>query len=141
MDFRGKPTIKIEGLEKSSENPSLSRLLHSFFSSSGTLLESPELSFPSLKRALLNEFSSPLKNLRLSPQVQTFWESLNHQEEKKRLKNYFMEDVKKGKKTLDVVKFPLYPYQHEGMLHLAFNEKGLLADEMGLGKTIQALAV
>ena len=35
---------------------------------------------------------------------------------------------------------PLYPYQRDGMLHLAFNERALLADEMGLGKTIQAIA-
>lgn len=35
---------------------------------------------------------------------------------------------------------PLFPYQREGMLHLAFNERALLADEMGLGKTIQAVA-
>jgi superfamily II DNA/RNA helicase len=36
---------------------------------------------------------------------------------------------------------PLFPYQREGMLHLAFTERALLADEMGLGKTIQAIAV
>src|SRR5712691_3524394 len=35
---------------------------------------------------------------------------------------------------------PLFPYQREGMLHLAFAERALLADEMGLGKTIQAIA-
>ena len=35
---------------------------------------------------------------------------------------------------------PLFPYQREGMLHLAFGERALLADEMGLGKTIQAIA-
>lgn len=35
---------------------------------------------------------------------------------------------------------PLFPYQREGMLHLAFKERALLADEMGLGKTIQAIA-
>lgn len=35
---------------------------------------------------------------------------------------------------------PLYPYQREGMLQLAFKERALLADEMGLGKTIQAIA-
>src|SRR5206468_7035010 len=37
-------------------------------------------------------------------------------------------------------KAPLFPYQREGMLHLAFTERALLADEMGLGKTIQAIA-
>ena len=36
---------------------------------------------------------------------------------------------------------PLFPYQREGMLHLAFNERALLADEMGLGKTIQTISL
>jgi len=35
---------------------------------------------------------------------------------------------------------PLFPYQRQGMLYLAFTERTLLADEMGLGKTIQAIA-
>ena len=35
---------------------------------------------------------------------------------------------------------PLYPYQREGMLYLAFTGRALLADEMGLGKTIRAIA-
>ena len=39
-----------------------------------------------------------------------------------------------------MVSVPLYPYQQEGMLHLAFTERALLADEMGLGKTVQAIA-
>ncbi len=42
--------------------------------------------------------------------------------------------------ALDVVKLPLFPYQREGMLHLAFTERAMLADEMGLGKTVQAIA-
>src|SRR6202022_2715209 len=40
----------------------------------------------------------------------------------------------------DLLAFPLYPYQRDGMLHLAFGERALLADEMGLGKTVQAVA-
>ncbi|MGH8472905.1 MAG: DEAD/DEAH box helicase, partial [Gammaproteobacteria bacterium] len=39
-----------------------------------------------------------------------------------------------------MLRAPLYPYQQEGMLHLAFSGRALLADEMGLGKTIQAIA-
>jgi SNF2 family DNA or RNA helicase len=38
------------------------------------------------------------------------------------------------------LKFPLYPYQEQGMLHLVLNRRALLADEMGLGKTVQAIA-
>jgi hypothetical protein len=52
----------------------------------------------------------------------------------------FEAGVAAGRETLDIVKFPLLPYQREGVLHLAFGERALLADEMGLGKTIQGIA-
>jgi hypothetical protein len=52
----------------------------------------------------------------------------------------FEADVAAGRETLDVVKFPLLPYQRDGVLHLAFGERALLADEMGLGKTVQGIA-
>jgi superfamily II DNA or RNA helicase len=52
----------------------------------------------------------------------------------------FLAEVDAGQATLDVLHHPLMPYQHEGMLHLAFGERALIADEMGLGKTVQAIA-
>jgi SNF2 family DNA or RNA helicase len=48
--------------------------------------------------------------------------------------------VAAGRQPAHETLFPLFPYQREGMLHLAFTERALLADEMGLGKTIQAVA-
>jgi hypothetical protein len=48
--------------------------------------------------------------------------------------------VQSGEWPAQETRVPLFPYQREGMLHLAFNERALLADEMGLGKTIQAIA-
>jgi hypothetical protein len=48
--------------------------------------------------------------------------------------------VQRGEWPAQETKVPLFPYQREGMLHLAFTERALLADEMGLGKTIQAIA-
>ena len=44
-----------------------------------------------------------------------------------------------GKPALELLRVPLYPYQQQGVLHLAFTRRALLADEMGLGKTIQAI--
>ena len=52
----------------------------------------------------------------------------------------FLAEVAAGRQTIDVLHYPLLPYQREGMLHLAFGERALLADDMGLGKTIQAIA-
>lgn len=48
--------------------------------------------------------------------------------------------VHEGRHPEHVTLSPLFPYQREGMMHLAFTERALLADEMGLGKTIQAIA-
>ncbi len=48
--------------------------------------------------------------------------------------------VAAGRQPANETLLPLFPYQREGMLHLAFTERALLADEMGLGKTIQAVA-
>ncbi len=52
----------------------------------------------------------------------------------------FEKGVAEGRYPEHVTLSPLFPYQREGMLHLAFKERALLADEMGLGKTIQAIA-
>ncbi|MPZ24704.1 MAG: hypothetical protein GEU28_14525 [Dehalococcoidia bacterium] len=49
-------------------------------------------------------------------------------------------NVAAGKRTIDLVRHALYPYQQEVLLFLAFTELALLADEMGLGKTVQAIA-
>ncbi len=49
-------------------------------------------------------------------------------------------EVTTGRQPPHETLLPLFPYQREGMLHLAFTERALLADEMGLGKTIQAVA-
>ncbi len=52
----------------------------------------------------------------------------------------FEADLAAGRDTIDVLAYPLLPYQRLGAMHLAFGERALLADDMGLGKTIQALA-
>jgi hypothetical protein len=52
----------------------------------------------------------------------------------------FEADHALGHDTIDVLTYPLLPYQRLGVMHLAFGERALLADDMGLGKTIQAIA-
>ncbi len=56
------------------------------------------------------------------------------------VKKRFNQKLKKSAGNVDFLKFPLYDYQVEGMLHLAFAGRAMLADEMGLGKTVQAIA-
>jgi N12 class adenine-specific DNA methylase len=67
-------------------------------------------------------------------------EQENRQRLRQEKKTAFLKDVDAGKRSINPVSKPLYPYQREGMLHLAFGGRTMLADEMGLGKTVQAIA-
>ena len=60
--------------------------------------------------------------------------------ERRQLRREYEVKVQSGEWPAQETNVPLFPYQREGMLHLAFTERALLADEMGLGKTIQAIA-
>lgn len=80
------------------------------------------------------------QKLRISQEVAPWLESREREVERKRLRRDYEAKVVSGEYPPHETKLPLYPYQREGMLHLAFTERALLADEMGLGKTIQAVA-
>ncbi len=78
--------------------------------------------------------------LRLSQELGPWLEARRQAAERKQLRREYELKVQSGEWPLHETKVPLFPYQREGMLHLAFTERALLADEMGLGKTIQAIA-
>lgn len=78
--------------------------------------------------------------LRISQDVEPFLENRRRVLERRALRRDYETGVVSGRHPEHVTLHPLYPYQREGMLHLAFGERSLLADEMGLGKTIQAVA-
>ena len=78
--------------------------------------------------------------LRISQQVAPWLQARQQIEERKVLLREYEQKVQSGEWPAQETLAPLYPYQREGMLHLAFKERALLADEMGLGKTIQAIA-
>ena len=81
-----------------------------------------------------------LPELRLSQELSPWLEARLRAGERKRLRHEYELKVQSGEWPMHETKAPLFPYQREGMLHLAFTERALLADEMGLGKTIQAIA-
>lgn len=83
---------------------------------------------------------SALPDLRLSQELGPWLENERRAAERKELRREYEQKVQSGEWPAQETKVPLFPYQREGMLHLAFTERGLLADEMGLGKTIQAIA-
>jgi superfamily II DNA or RNA helicase len=78
--------------------------------------------------------------LRISQTVPAWREKLRREETRRALRRDYEQKVRSGEYPPHETLVPLYPYQREGMLHLAFGERALLADEMGLGKTIQAIA-
>lgn len=103
------------------------------------------------KSGLLKPGNDPLKILatateindpafRISIEIPTFLEELQNKRESIQLRRDCEQRVQSGEYPAHETKFPLFPYQREGMLHLAFTERAMVGDEMGLGKTIQGIA-
>ena len=113
------------------------RALQVWFDGSGTLRKgTPEEAIAALQQ--LEADKAP--GLRLSQELGPWLEGRRRAAERKQLRHEYELKVQSGEWPAHETKVPLFPYQREGMLHLAFTERALLADEMGLGKTIQAIA-
>jgi superfamily II DNA or RNA helicase len=72
--------------------------------------------------------------------VRTHLDRLQDLDAIRRQKEWFLEQVEQGTRSLSLLSTRLYPYQEEGAMHLAFGARAMLADDMGLGKTVQAIA-
>ena len=111
--------------------------LKAWFGADGALRNgAPEEALEALKQ--LEESEAP--GLRLSQELGPWLEAPAPATERKQLRREYELKVQSGEWPAHETNVPLFPYQREGMLHLAFTERALLADEMGLGKTIQAIA-
>jgi len=112
-------------------------VLREWFDAAGALhAGSPEEAIEALNRLEPERFP----NLRLSQELSPWLELRQRLEQRRQLRREYELKVQNGEWPAQETKVPLFPYQREGMLHLAFTERALLADEMGLGKTIQAIA-
>ena len=80
------------------------------------------------------------KKFRISQEVAPWLESRQLVEDRVLSRRDYEWRIHSGSYPGQETKVPLFPYQRQGMLHLAFQERALLADEMGLGKTVQAVA-
>ena len=117
-----------------------SKLIDRFFSADGTLLGEMEATYTALCTTILENETSLMHHLRISQHIDYYIQYKKVNASKETARNVFMQDVSTSKRTLDLVKTKLLPYQQDGVLHLAFTERAILADEMGLGKTVQAIA-
>jgi len=115
-------------------------LIGRYFDDRGRLTGDPAVQV----RALVDEASrlpaAAFETVRVAPDVVAYGQMLADGAAHRAQRDWFLGEVRAGRRSLDVVGTQLYPYQVEGMLHLAFNGRALLADDMGLGKTVQAIA-
>src|SRR4051794_10121464 len=141
------PEVRAQMLERSGGSAA-NALIARYFTDQGALRGNPLSRLPDLARALAAAPPRVRAGIRLSRHLLPWIEDERRKAARQTARERFLADVQAGipsgipseKATLDVVRVPLYPYQQEGMLHLAFTERALLADEMGLGKTVQAIA-
>jgi hypothetical protein len=115
----------------------LPRAVGRMFDGEGRLIAAPvEQALEDLRH--LRDHDYP--QLRLSQEIEPWLENRRRIAERVQLRRQYELKVQSGEWPAQETTVPLFPYQREGMLHLAFTERALLADEMGLGKTIQAIS-
>ncbi|MCO6441067.1 MAG: DEAD/DEAH box helicase [Nitrococcus mobilis] len=133
------PKIRVLWADRLHADDRISKVMRPFFGAGDVLLGEPADALPALGRAVQEAGLGP-ERIRLSEHITPWVEQLQRQRRREADRRHLLADVAAGKQNLDVLRYPLYTYQQEGMLHLAFQGRAILADEMGLGKTVQAIA-
>ncbi|MGA2490911.1 MAG: DEAD/DEAH box helicase [Anaerolineales bacterium] len=122
------------------ESDTVKGLLNRYFDSSGVLAGSALQTLPPLLAAIASLPAREKPLVSVTEAVREYLALLQDREEVAQQKEWFLEEVKSGRRTFDVLSTKLYPYQEQGAMHLAFGRRAMLADDMGLGKTVQAIA-
>ncbi len=133
------PVIEILWADKLRANSKVKKLLQAYFSSDNTLLVETLETYRALEKNVYQSGLSP-EQIKLSSFIIPWLEYKETQSQAFIKKEVYLNDIAQGKRESNIVKHPLYDYQTEGMLYLAFKGRAILADEMGLGKTVQAIA-
>jgi len=122
------------------DNARVKDLLNRYFDPSGLLTGSSLQALPSFLADIEALPARDRSLVRVTEAVHEHLALLQDREEVTRQKEWFLEQVKSGRRTFDVLSTKLYTYQEQGAMHLAFGRRAMLADDMGLGKTVQAIA-
>ncbi|HKX60955.1 MAG TPA: SNF2-related protein [Verrucomicrobiae bacterium] len=131
------PDLAADTLQVLNGHGKLPRPIQKWFGADGRLQNgSVETALEALRQLRGAEFPQ----IRLSQEIEPWLETRRRMAERRQLRHEYELRVQSGEWPAQETTVPLFPYQREGMLHLAFSERALLADEMGLGKTIQAIA-
>jgi superfamily II DNA/RNA helicase len=141
IDRREASTMRIIWPKDFNSKSNIRMVLEGFFNSEGVLQIEPVSAYSQILDIISGIKRMALKNkIRLSRHITNFIEHQRLILQRKRIKEDFLTGIEQDKYKVDCLKFPLYPYQERGSLHLALTGRALLADEMGLGKTVQAIA-
>ena len=120
--------------------PALRNTLSRYFDAEGVLTGSPLQTLPALLQDLESLPARQRDSIQVTPEVERYLDRLQDIEAIQRQKAWFLEQIERGHRSLNVLSTPLYAYQEQGALHLGFGRRAMLADDMGLGKTVQAIA-
>jgi len=118
----------------------LNGLLKRYFDTEGVLQGKLTQALPAFLSELKTLPSRDRKAVIVGQDVYDYLRNQQTIEAFQQQKLWFLEQVKQGNRSLNLISTPLYGYQEAGMLHLCFGRRVLLADDMGLGKTIEAIA-
>jgi len=118
----------------------LDDLLARYFDAEGVLQGKVTHSLPALLSELNRLPAHERDQLHVDQAVHDYLKNQQDVEAVGQQKQWFLDQVKQGHRSLNVISTPLYGFQEQGVLHLTFGRRTLLADDMGLGKTVQAIA-
>jgi len=118
----------------------LSEIVARYFDAEGILQGKATQSLPALLGELGRLPARERSQVHVDQAAHDYLKNQQDIEAVEQQKRWFLDQVEQGNRSLNVLSTPLYGYQEEGLLHLAFGRRVLLADDMGLGKTIQAIA-
>jgi superfamily II DNA or RNA helicase len=119
----------------------IAELFSPYFDAEGFATAAVEDLWPVLERRVKKDLSLPLQRKVWMSDLAEYWIERNRRLTLNRdFDRQLRQEVSSGLRSDNPVLHELYPYQKEGMLHLAGKGRAMLADEMGLGKTVQAIA-
>lgn len=126
--------------EKEEDLQNIRELLAPYTTANQRQLIDPIMGVASIENALTGIPPALASKIRVSQHLIDWTKEQLHIQDRENDRKQFLADVEAGKRSLQMLSCNLFPYQEQGMLHLAFQGRAILADEMGLGKTIQAIA-
>ncbi|MFP3912776.1 MAG: DEAD/DEAH box helicase, partial [Desulfobacteraceae bacterium] len=118
----------------------LRELLRHYFDSKGILQGNPVRVLPAFLSDLKALGPRVCQGVHVGQDVLDYLQNQIDLESVQEQKDWFLEQVNKGNRSLKLISTKLYGFQEQGVLHLGFGGRVMLADDMGLGKTVQAIA-